>query len=170
MCCTTTHLGKGDAALSRCIPLASGAIQASSLLAPVKRIAVSSLAKGAFLLLLHLHDQRAFHSPRGTLDRNFRVPAHEQREISILPCAIPSTNPTRVGYAPTVPYVGSRPAVRPLDFDQGSSLDAYSYCMFFKVKYLHSFMCFPSAECPLWVESGHMISAIERPLFDEGKH
>lgn len=28
MCCITAHLGKGDAALSRCIPLARGSVRA----------------------------------------------------------------------------------------------------------------------------------------------
>jgi hypothetical protein len=97
--------------------------------APVKRFAVSSLARGAFLLLLHPHDQGAFHSPRGPLDRLFRHPAHEQREISALPYAIPSTNLAQVGCVPTIPFVGLRPAFRLLDFDQGQSLDTvFSFC------------------------------------------
>ena len=60
MCVVLQHdLGKGDAALSRCIPLGCGALRGiEPLPAPLKRFAVSSLARGAFLLLLHPHEQR----------------------------------------------------------------------------------------------------------------
>ena len=38
VCCITTPLGKGDAALSRCIPLADGLDQGINFLQPYKRI------------------------------------------------------------------------------------------------------------------------------------
>ena len=120
MCCTTTPiLARETLPLSRCIPLGCGALRGiEPLSAPVKRFAVSSLA-GRLRSPLHPIDQGALRSPHGPLDRLFRHPAYEQRETSALPCAIPSTNPARVGCPPTVPLVGSWPAFRLLDFDQG---------------------------------------------------
>ena len=125
MCVVLQHdLGKGDATLSRCIPLAVVLLGYRPLPAPLKRFAVSSLA-GRLRSPLHPIDQGAFHSPHGPLDQNFRVPAHEKRETSALPYAIPSPNPTQVGCAPTVLLVGSWPAFPSLEPDQGPSLDAY---------------------------------------------
>ncbi len=58
MCVVIQHyLGKGDAALSRCIPLADGVFTGtihSNLTTPSKRIAVLSLA-GPGDMPLHLH-------------------------------------------------------------------------------------------------------------------
>ena len=95
VCCTTTRSWQGDPLR---VPVASPrpvAHPGLSLLAPVKRIAVSSLA-GRLRSPQHPIGQGAFHSPSGTLDQ---------------PCA--------VWMPPTLPPVGSRPAFRPLDFDQG---------------------------------------------------
>lgn len=51
-----TQLGKGDAALSRCIPLACGAPVPH--FRTMHRLAVASPVRGAFKLPRHPHDQR----------------------------------------------------------------------------------------------------------------